>query len=148
VPKYGQNRHHRTVLRQGRGAVSIVDSPARQPKSCETKEWLSDLRKGADSGAEPGRKVPTMVPYTSHRRRYPAHQFAPKKAPTGVRSSPRNPQELRGKRGFLRRFASPRIKLHQWPRRDLNPHEDYSPRDFKSRASADSATRPAVAHST
>ena len=30
----------------------------------------------------------------------------------------------------------------RWPRRDLNPHERLSPRDFKSRASADSATRP------
>jgi hypothetical protein len=31
---------------------------------------------------------------------------------------------------------------YQWPRRDLNPHELLCPRDFKSRASADSATRP------
>ena len=32
----------------------------------------------------------------------------------------------------------------QWPRRDLNPHGDDSPRDFKSRASASFATRPAA----
>ena len=32
----------------------------------------------------------------------------------------------------------------QWPRRDLNPHGDNSPRDFKSRASASFATRPTV----
>ena len=28
------------------------------------------------------------------------------------------------------------LRAWQWPRRESNPHEDYSPRDFKSRASA------------
>ena len=30
----------------------------------------------------------------------------------------------------------------EWPRRGSNPHESYLSRDFKSRASANSATRP------
>ena len=34
------------------------------------------------------------------------------------------------------------IRLHQWPRRGSNPHGGCPPRDFKSRASANSATRP------
>ena len=35
-------------------------------------------------------------------------------------------------------------QFQQWPRRDSNPHGGYPPRDFKSRASANSATRPGV----
>ncbi len=33
---------------------------------------------------------------------------------------------------------------YKWPRRDSNPHTGYPIRDFKSRASANSATRPNV----
>ena len=35
-------------------------------------------------------------------------------------------------------------QFQQWPRRGSNPHGGYPPRDFKSRASANSATRPSV----
>ncbi len=34
--------------------------------------------------------------------------------------------------------------LHNWPRRESNPHVPYGTRDFKSRASAYSATRPGL----
>ena len=36
----------------------------------------------------------------------------------------------------------PSARNHNWPRRDLNPHGDCSPSDFKSDASAGFATRP------
>ena len=39
-------------------------------------------------------------------------------------------------------FPMDGLDVSQWPRRGSNPHGDYSPRDFKSRASADFATRP------
>ena len=35
-------------------------------------------------------------------------------------------------------------QFQQWPRRGSNPHGGYPPRDFKSRASANSATRPGI----
>ena len=34
------------------------------------------------------------------------------------------------------------IAVSYWPRRDSNPHGPFGPQDFKSRASANSATRP------
>ena len=42
--------------------------------------------------------------------------------------------------GALFEFAA--INVTNWPKRGSNPHEPYGSRDFKSRASANSAIRP------
>ena len=47
-----------------------------------------------------------------------------------------------GLRGQGRSAPRNRGTKQQWPRRELNPHGDCSPQDFKSRASAYFATRP------
>jgi hypothetical protein len=39
-------------------------------------------------------------------------------------------------------FGFARFVLTNWPKRGSNPHEPYGSRDFKSRASANSAIRP------
>ena len=48
--------------------------------------------------------------------------------------------------GSRRRAAVEEIE--QWPRRDSNPYDPFGPRDFKSLASANSATRPWPVHAS
>jgi hypothetical protein len=100
-------------------------------------------KKGAVYGAEMLKKGAVYGAVQFALGRSTAHQFALKgDCDTGFfipSSTPQAPKTL----GFaaticvdLQQIASNFIELHQWPRRDSNPHERLSPRDFKSRASA------------
>jgi hypothetical protein len=97
--------------------------------------------KGADYGAEMFKKGANYGAVQFSLGRSTAHRFAMKgDCDTGFfipRATPQAPKTL----GFaatncvdLQQIASNFIELHQWPRRDLNPHERLSPRDFEGHA--------------